>query len=60
MENFTKIILREINQTCKEEYILRYFISIYFKTRENYSVVLKVRTVVLLRKEEGGNVWEGT
>lgn len=51
MKNFTKMILREINQTHKEEYILHYSISVYFKTKGNYSMVLKVRTGSL---EEGG------
>lgn len=51
MKNFTKMILREINQRHKEEYTLHYSISVYFKTKGNYSMVLKVRTGSL---EEGG------
>ena len=51
MKNFTKGILRDINQTHKEAYILHYSISVYFKTKGNYSMVLKVRTGSL---EEGG------
>lgn len=50
MKNFTKMISREISQTHKE-YTLYYSISVYFKTKGNYSMVLKVRIGSL---EEGG------
>lgn len=46
--NLTKEMMRERNQTHKKEYILHDSISIYFKIRQNCSVVL-------LRKEEESN-----
>lgn len=51
-ELLLRATLREINQTHKKEYILYDSISVYFKTRQDYSAVL-------LKKEKGAMIVRG-